>query len=110
MMAMDVKLTQIHQDEFSFFSFLTISFFSPSSHHRRPVTEPSHLLHPFPERKRGFFLRIQKGFLYGYELRSVRLPVCARRSTCQRALAVEVKADEVGFLRDRRWPWRTDTV
>lgn len=37
--AVDVKLTQIHQDEFPFFTSLI------SSHQQRPIIEPSHLSH-----------------------------------------------------------------
>ena len=42
--AVDVKLTQIHQDEFPFFTSLI------SSHQHRPINEPSRLSRWFPVR------------------------------------------------------------
>lgn len=42
--AVDVKLTQIHQDEFPFFTSLI------SSHQQRPTIEPRRLSHPLPVR------------------------------------------------------------
>lgn len=112
-MAMDMKLTQIHQDEFPFLPLF------PSPHQHRPVIELSHLSHLFPGSEcycvcKTNIISMQlhvDAFTSSYMRVYQRLLLfCVRCTARLCARLVEVKADEVGSLRERRWPARTDTL
>lgn len=108
--AIAVKLTQIHQDEFPFFTFLI------SSYQQGPYGEPScHFSNSFP--KKNWFAQFvwkeeASKCMVHISVRGAldRQHVCGLYMECVSSGLFEVRTDGVVFLRDEQRPWRIDTL